>query len=173
MISKASRGNRPPGSGDPVPGAKPGSIEIDVEGQVDGLAAFPGHLEGNLRELLRAMLVEVMHGENARAAPLGNGGARPVAVPAADPDLHQVLWMAIGQADIVHMAVVAMRGDAALMGGPEPGRRVHPLIHILLLDIDMAIDVDDADIAVDMRCDPPDIGKAEAVIAAANDRKDP
>src|SRR4029077_1181721 len=57
----------------------------------------------------------------------------------------------------------------ALMRGPEPGRRVHPLIHILLLDIDVAVDMDDADIAVDMRRDPAHIGKAEAVIAAADD----
>ena len=57
----------------------------------------------------------------------------------------------------------------AFMGGPEPGRRVHPLIHILLLDIDVAIDMDDADIAVDMRRDAAHIGKAEAVVAAADD----
>ena len=41
------------------------------------------------------------------------------------------------------------RADA-FMRGPEPGRRVHPLIHILFLDIDVAVDMDDADIAVDM-----------------------
>ena len=71
----------------------------------------------------------------------------------------------------MHVAVIAMRGDGAFMRGPEPRRRVHPLIHILLLDIDVAVDMDDADIAVDMRRDPAHIGKAEAVVAAADDGK--
>jgi hypothetical protein len=71
----------------------------------------------------------------------------------------------------MHVAVIAMCGDGALMRGPEPGRRVHPLIHILLLDIDVAVDMDDADIAVDIRRDPAHVGKAEAVVAAADDRE--
>ena len=48
---------------------------------------------------------------------------------------------------------------------------MHSLIHILFLDIDMAVDMNDADIAVDMRRDSAHIGEAEAVIAAADDRK--
>src|SRR5262245_151482 len=77
--------------------------------------------------------------------------------------------MAVRQADVMTMAVVAMRGEGAFMRGPEPWRRVHPLIHILLLDIDVAVDMDDADIAVDMRCDPTHVRKAEAMVAATDD----
>lgn len=36
----------------------------------------------------------------------------------------------------------------------------------------MPVDVNDADIAVDVRSDPADIGEAEAVIASADDRED-
>ena len=144
---------------------------IDIEGEVNRLAAFPRHVEGDLGGLFRSVLLDVLHGEHARAAALGDRSARPVAVPAADADLHQVLRMAVRQADVMHVAVIAMRGDRALMRGPEPGSRVHPLVHILLLDIDVAVDMDDADIAVDMRRDPADIGKAEAVVAAADDGK--
>jgi len=36
----------------------------------------------------------------------------------------------------------------------------------------MAIDVDDADVAVDVRSYPPDVRKPEAVISTAYDRKD-
>src|SRR5262245_46458334 len=142
---------------------------VDVVRQVNRLAAFPRHVEGDLCGLLRSMLLDVLHGEHARAAPLGHCGSRPVTVPAADADLNQVLRMAVRQANVVHVAVIAMGGDRALVRGPEPGRRVHPLIHILLLDIDVAIDMDDADIAVDMWRDAAHIGKAEAMVAATDD----
>jgi hypothetical protein len=65
----------------------------------------------------------------------------------------------------------AMGVVGALVRRPEPRRGVHPLIHILFLDIDMAVDMDDADIAVDMRSDAAHIGEAQAVVAAADDRK--
>ena len=112
-----------------------------------------------------------MHREHACAAPLSNSRTGAIAVPAANSDLHQVLRMAIRQTHIVHMAMVAMRGVTAFMSRPKPGRGMHPLIHILLLDIDVAVDMDDADVAVDVRSDATDIGKSEAMIAAADDRE--
>jgi hypothetical protein len=39
------------------------------------------------------------------------------------------------------------------------------------LDIDVAVDVNDADIAVDMRSDASNVRKTETVIAPANDWK--
>ena len=71
----------------------------------------------------------------------------------------------------MHVAVIAVGRHRAFVGGPEPRRRVHALIHILFLDVDMAVDVDDADIAVDMWSDAADIGEAEAMVAAADDGK--
>src|SRR5690606_10846456 len=95
----------------------------------------------------------------------------PVPVPSANSDLDQILGMTIRQTDIVHVAVVAMGGGGAFMRRPEPRRRMHSFIHILFLDIDVPVDVNDADVAVDVRGDAADIGKAEAVIAPANDRE--
>src|SRR5690348_10312373 len=60
---------------------------------------------------------------------------------------------------------------AALMRGPEPRRRVHALIHILLLDIDVTLDVNDAHVTVDVRGDAAYVREAQAVIAAADDGK--
>jgi hypothetical protein len=145
---------------------------VDVEREINGLAAFPGHLQCDLRSLARAVHFDVLHGEDAGAAPLCDGGAGPVSVPTANADLHQILGMAIRQSHVVHVAVIPMRGAGAFVRGPKPRRRVHPLVHILLLDVDMAVDVDDADIAVDMRRNAANVRKAEAVVAAADDRKD-
>src|SRR5213593_5235955 len=77
--------------------------------------------------------------------------------------------MAVRQSDVMHMAVVAMGRHGSFVRSPEPWSGMHSLIHILFLDIDMAVDVNDADIAIDMRGDPTDIGKAQAMVAAADD----
>src|SRR5262249_35794404 len=64
-----------------------------------------------------------------------------------------------------------MGGRGRLVGRPVPGRRVHPLVHVLLLDIQVAVDVDDADIAVYMRRDTTHVRKSEAMVAAADYRE--
>jgi hypothetical protein len=48
---------------------------------------------------------------------------------------------------------------------------MHPLIHILFLDIDVSVDVNDADIAINVGGDAADIRKAQTVVAAAYDGK--
>ena len=71
----------------------------------------------------------------------------------------------------MHVAMIAMRCVGALVGRPEPRRRVHPLVEdLFFLNVDMAIDVNDADVAVDVRR-YPEVGKYEAVVSAADDRK--
>jgi hypothetical protein len=45
---------------------------------------------------------------------------------------------------------------------------MHTLVHVLLLNVDMPIDVDDTDIALNMRGDPAHIGEAEAMITATD-----
>src|SRR5262249_494620 len=144
---------------------------VDIERQIDGLATLPGHFESDLGGLFGSVSVDIMHGQHAGAAPLRHRGSRSVAVPAADADLHEVLWVTVREPDVVHMTVITMGGDGSLVRSPEPGCGMHAFIHILFLDVDVAIDMDDADIAVDMRRDPTDIWKAETVVAAANDGK--
>lgn len=50
-------------------------------------------------------------------------------LPAADADLHQVFGGHVGD-----------------VGRVEVGRGVHPLVEVRLLDVGVAIDVDDADV---------------------------
>src|SRR6476620_12197944 len=53
------------------PRREAGIDRVDVEGEINRLAAFPRHIEGDLGGLLRSVLLDVLHGEHARAAPLG------------------------------------------------------------------------------------------------------
>src|SRR5262249_60177649 len=98
--------------------------------------------------------------------------SRSVSVPAADADLHEVLWVTVREPDVVHMTVITMGGDGSLVRSPEPGCGMHAFIHILFLDVDVAVDMDDADIAVDMRRDAPNVREAKTVVASADDWKD-
>ena len=133
----------------------------------DCLASLPSHFESDLGSLLGAVAVHVMHGEHAGPTPLCNCSSRPVAVSAPDADLHKILWVAVRQPNVMHVTVVTVSCDGPLVRGPEPGRCMHPLIHILFLNIDVSIYVDDAHVAIDVRSDTPNIRKTEAVVASA------
>src|SRR5262249_54282522 len=98
-------------------------------------------------------------------------GTRPRPVPAADAHLNQVRRVAVPQPDIVHVAVVAVRGRGRLVRRPVPGRGVHPLIHVLLLDVEVPVDVDDADIAVDVGRHAAHNGNPRGMVAPAYDRE--
>src|SRR6185437_4380457 len=135
------------------------------------LASLPSHFESDLGSLLGAVAVDVMHGKHTSATSLRYCSSRPVAVPAPDADLHKILWVAVRQPDVMHVTVVTVSRDGPLVRGPEPGRGMHPLIHVLFLNIDMSVDMDDADVAVDVRRDAPNVRKTEAVVASANDGK--
>ena len=49
---------------------------------------------------------------------------------------------------------------------------MHPLVHVTFLDVDVPVEVDDADLAVDVRRDRPDVRVTDRMVAAENDRKD-
>ncbi len=57
------------------------------------------------------------------------------------------------------------------MRRPIPRRGMHPFIHILFLDIQVAIDMDDSDITVDVRSNASNVREAKAVIATADHRE--
>ena len=85
----------------------------------------------------------------------GHGRSGAIARPAADADLDQV----------------GGRGVRDVRGVKER-RAVHPLVVVVLGQIEMAVEVDDADVAVEARGDAADIGVADGVVAAEHDGED-
>ena len=144
---------------------------VDVKRKIDGLASFPSHLQRDLGSLFWPEILDIVHGHDTGPAPTGDSSAGPVAIPATDSNLNQVFGMAVRQADIVHVTVVAMRMCRPLVGRPEPRGGMHALVHVLFLDVDMPVDMDDAHIPINVGRYSADIGEAEAVIATADDRK--
>ena len=57
------------------------------------------------------------------------------------------------------------------VGRPEPRRGVHALVEILFLDVDVAVEMDDADPLRRALRDAAHAGKADRVIAAEHDRQ--
>ena len=57
------------------------------------------------------------------------------------------------------------------VGRPVPGRRVHALVEILLLDVDVAVEMDDADPLRRALGDAAHAGKADRMIAAEHHRQ--
>ena len=57
------------------------------------------------------------------------------------------------------------------VGGVEERRAVHPLVEVVLRHVGVAVEVDDADVAVDVRRQAADIGVADRVVAAEDDRE--
>src|SRR5262245_19293813 len=109
-----------------------------------------------------------MHGHDTGSAAASDRGARAISIPAANSNLHQVFRVAVRQADVVHVTMITMRVCRALVSRPEPRGGMHTLVHVLLLNVDMPIDVDDTDIALNMWRDPAHIGETEAVITATD-----
>jgi len=70
-------------------------------------------------------------------------------LPATDADLDQV-----GGRGILDV------------GGVEPGRGVHPLVEVGLLGVDVAVEVDDADVPVEVRRQTADRRETDRVISA-------
>ena len=134
--------------GPPRPGTNP-HRHVDVERQVDRARALPRQLERDLRHLVDTFTLDVADRDDGRsplAANLDPGARR---LPAADPDLHEV-----GRRRIRDVRRV------------KPRRRVHAFVEICLLGIDVAVEMDDADRAVDPRRQPADRGIADRVVAA-------
>ena len=127
---------------------------VDVERDVDRVGVLPGELERDLGGLLEADLLDVGDGEHVGVAlaRLLHAGARHL--PAADAELHQIGRRHVGQ-----------------VGRPVPGRGVHALVEILLLDVDVAVEMDDADALRRALRDAAHAGKADRVIAAEHQRQ--
>ena len=133
-----------------------GGVEaVDVEGQPDRVGAVPGHLERPLGGRLDAHLDAVGDGHDRRAALPADLHARPGRLPAADADLDQVL-----------------RRHVREVRGVEPRRGVHPLVEVGLLGVDVAVEVDDPEVAA-ARCggDAARGRVADRVVAAEHDRE--
>ncbi len=52
----------------------------------------------------------------------------------------------------------------------EPRRGVHPLVEVALLGVDVPVEVDDPDVAVQIRCHPADGRETDRVVPAQDDR---
>ena len=75
-------------------------------------------------------------------------------LPAADAELHQI-----------------GRRDVRQVGRPVPGRGVHALVEVLFLDVDVAVEMDDADALRGHVGDAAHAGKADRMVAAQHDRQ--
>src|SRR5215212_2134365 len=128
---------------------------VDVEGKKDRLGASPGVLQSNLTHSIDTPAIDVGHGDDGRVPLAGHRRSGAVARPAADANLHQVGGGGVGD-----------------VRGVEERRAVHPLVVVVLGQIEMAVEVDDADDPVKTRGDAADIGVSDGVIAAEHDRED-
>ena len=81
--------------------------------------------------------------------------AGPRRLPSADAYLHKVLGRHIGDVSRV-----------------EPGRRVHALVKVGSLGIDVAVKVDDSQVPpIQVLCNAPHCRVSDAVVAAQHDRE--
>ena len=75
----------------------------------------------------------------------------------------------------MHMTMVVMRCVSVytlmIIGGPEPGGGMHSLIHIHILHINVAVDMDDADVTVYMGCDSPHVRVTQTMITTTDNRE--
>ncbi len=99
--------------------------------------------------------LHVADGHDRRAATAADLHPGPRRLPAADADLHQV-----GRRRVLDV------------GGVEPRRGVHPLVQVELLGVHVPVEVDDPDVAVEVRREPPDRRVADRMVAAQHDRED-
>ena len=157
MNFSTSRGRNPPGSGQPVPGTKAASRQSTSKDSQT--ASAPSHATSRARSAAAsdAHLDAVGDGHDRRLALATHLDARARRLPAADADLHQVLGRDVGQ-----------------VGGVEPRRGVHPLVQVGLLGVDVAVEVDDAEVAaVQVLGDAAGGRVADGVVAAEHDREGP
>ena len=117
---------------------------------------FPCHFQGDFGRLLDPQALHVVHGQDRRVALASHLHARARHQPAADTNLDQIGRRRIGN-----------------IGGMEPGCAMHPLVHVCLQDVDVAVQMDDADVAIDVGRNAAHIGVADGVVAAQDDGRAP
>ena len=64
-----------------------------------------------------------------------------------------------------------LAADVRQLGRPIPRRGMHPLVEVLLLHVDMAVEMHDADLLRRALRDPAHAGKADRVVAAQHQRQ--
>ena len=126
---------------------------VDVEGDVDRVGVLPGQLQRDLGGLLQPHLLDVGDGQHVGVALSRLGHAVARHLPAADAELHEVGGRHVRQ-----------------VGRPVPGRGVHALVQVLLLDVDVAVEMDDADALGRALGDAAHAGEADRVVAAQHQR---
>ena len=134
---RTSRGRKPPGSGQPVPGTKPASSESTSKLRK---TAFAPLLQATSSAISAALSTPIMTMSSIvstvvpRPRPTFTPGTWRL--PAADAELHEIYRRRIRN-----------------VGRVKPRTGVHPLVHVGLLRIDMPIDMNDPDRAIDVRGD--------------------
>ena len=138
--------------------ARPGDesrIErVDVERQVDGARPLPRDFQRDLDGLVDPDLLDVVDGQDRRAALPPHLHAGAGHLPASDPELHQVRRRAIRD-----------------IRGVEPRTGVHDLVHVLFLRVHVAVDVDDPHLALHALRNRAGDGIADRVVAAHDHRQ--
>src|SRR5258706_1892088 len=127
---------------------------IDIKAKEDGLAVPPCQLQRNFRGPFHTQPLDVTDGQDRRVALACDLHTGPRAIPATDADLDEVRSGHVGQ-----------------LGGVEPWCRVHPLIHVPFLDVDVPVQVDDANLPVYVRSEATDIRVSNGVVTPDDHRK--
>ena len=153
--SSSSRAVRPPGSGVPVPGACPGSRDVDVDREEHAVAVVDRDRERLVQAGVEAARADLGHLEGAHPLlghPVQRLGPRPVA---AQPDLQE--------------PVAARRA-----GLDQPAHRLAVAVERAELDVagvGVRVEVHDRHPAVAVLAgDPGDVGQGDRVVAAEHDR---
>ncbi len=120
---------------------------IDVVAHVYGVAPVPRALERDLGDLVDAHGLDVVHGEDVRLAIDHVRHGRAGDLPPPDANLHEILRIHVGE-----------------VRGVEVRRGVHTLVEVLLLNVGVTIDVDDADVLGGDGCQTSDGGKSNRMI---------
>jgi hypothetical protein len=147
-------GRHATGLGGSGSGGVAGVDDVDVEGEVHGVGALPGDLECDVHGAPDAEVLDVEHRDHGGVDLLGHLDPGMVSDPAADTDLHEVRRRNVGQ-----------------LGGMRPVRRVHPLVHGGLCGVDVAVEVDDAELSVDVLRERLGVRIPDAVVAADDHRE--
>ena len=154
MNFRTSRGRNPPGSGQPVPGTKAASRQSTSKLSQTASALRHATSSALLGRRLDAHLDAVGDGHDGRLALAADLHAGTRRLPAADADLHEVFGRHVRDVRRV-----------------EPRRRVHALVEVGLLRVDVAVEVDDAEVARHVLRDAAHRRIADRVVATEDDRE--
>ena len=128
-----------------------GVDDVDIKRQVHRLCSLPGKFQRGLDDFLHADAFDIADGHHGGAAGPSDLHPGPRSLPPADTDLHEVRCRSVGD-----------------VCGVEPRCRVHPFVEIEFLSVDVAVEVDDADVPVDVGGESTDGWVANGMVATEN-----